>query len=76
MRETEVDAGSDLAQDVIDRHRGIQREADVQLRLGRLLTHHRRHLRLRRELRLEAGSPHCPADKFGNNRQRITTRWP
>jgi hypothetical protein len=88
MHETEVDAGSDPAQDVIDRNRGIQREAEVQLRLGHLLTSIGGTSGCDVNYDRRRGSPHIQADKFGNRvaggRDQlelstaggITTTWP
>ena len=44
----EVDDGGDLVQDVVARNISVEREADVELRLGRLATHHGRHRRVKR----------------------------
>ena len=38
--ELEIHAGDDLPEDVLARDGVIQREADIELRLGRLATHH------------------------------------
>jgi len=74
MNEVEVNRRGKPANQVVPRHRIVQREAEVQLQLDSLHAHHGRHLRLRRELDHEANLIVSRVAEFGNNPELVTIR--